>query len=206
MAFYRLTYGGNLPGGEIWDSTLHCSEVAGNASSILVLLGDAVAAWWNGPPTPANSITQLVPTTVDLTRIQVDELDNLGHNIDQARDTISLVGTAAGDILPYQVTSRYTSRSALPTRAGRGGGCPPPFSLDTCVGGLLDSTAQAQLVRATKAMLDTINAGITGRVGIYHDGNNSITDITTIDVGNVFDSQNRRRNQIPETRVSATLA
>lgn len=206
MAKYRLTYGGGLPGGEIWDSTIHLEDVAGNAGSLITTLGEAVALFWNGPPTPANSITQLVPTTVDLTRIQVDELDNFGKNVAQARDSIALVGTAVADILPYQITSRYTTRSALPTRAGRGGGCPPPFSLDTCVGGLLDSTSQAQLVRATKAMLDHLNAAITGRVGIYHVDHDTITPITSIDVGDVFDNQARRRNQLTETRISATLA
>jgi hypothetical protein len=205
MAFYRATQKGHLPSGEIWDSTVHIEDVAGNAATLITVFADAVTLLWQGPPTPANSIQQLVPTTVGLDEIVVDELNNLGHNVAQEVATLALPGTSVDDMLPYQVSVGYSKRTGQPNRAGRGRGFLPPFALTTCVGGLLDATAQAQVTRAAGAFLSHIAQNSTGGPVVYHNGFNTGTLISSCDVGNVFDTQRRRRNQITETRISIAV-
>jgi len=206
MAIFRLTQQGHLLDGEIWNSTLHISHISGEGAALLTTCIEAVTLLWQGPPTPANSIQQLVPTTIGLDELVVDEIDFAGHNIDQFRSSLSLDGTDIADTLPFQCSVAVSTRTALPTRAGRGRFFLPPFGLDTAVAGLFDSTAQAQVVRAAKAMIDHINAATSFGVVIWHKKTDTFDFVTSVDVGNVFDTQRRRRNQITETRISAAMA
>jgi len=206
MANYRLTQQGHLLDGEIWNSTLHISTSIGAGAALLATCVDAVTLLWQGPPTPANSIQQLIPTGIGLDELVIDQLDALGHNTDQFRTSLSLDGTSVADVLPFQCSVAVSTRTDLPTRAGRGRFFLPPFSLDTAVGGLLDSAAAAQVARAAKAMIDHINTETSFGCIVYHKATSDGDFITSVDVGNVFDTQRRRRNQITETRVSASIA
>jgi hypothetical protein len=205
MAIYRLTQQGHLLNGEVWNCTLHISQITGEGAALLVTCLEAVTLLWQGPPTPANSIQQLIPTTVGVDELVLDEIDFNGKNIDQHRSALSLDGTNVNDVLPYQCSVAVSTRTALPTRAGRGRFFLPAFALDQAVGGLLDAAAQPQIARAAKAMIDHINLSSFGCV-IWHKATDSFDAITSVDVGNVFDTQRRRRNQITETRVSASIA
>jgi hypothetical protein len=206
MAIYRLTQQGHSLNGETWNTTLHINHTGGEGAALLTTCLEAVTLLWQGPPTPANSIQQLVPTTIGCDELVLDELNGIGRNVEQHRSALSLDGTSVSDVLPYQCSVAYSTRTALPTRAGRGRGFLPVFSLATCVGGLFDSTGQAQVVRAVKAMIDHINAATSFGVIVYHKASNDGTFVESIDVGDVFDTQRRRRNQITETRISATMA
>jgi hypothetical protein len=206
MAIYRLTQQGHLLDGEIWNATLHINHLSGDGAALLTTCAEAVTLLWQGPPTPANSIQQLVPTTIGLDEIVLDQLNGIGRNVEQFRTPLSLDGTDASDVLPFQCSVAVSTRTDLPTRAGRGRFFLPPFGLDTAVAGLFDGTAAAQVARAAKAMVDHINAGTTFGCVVYHRASNDGDFITSVDVGNVFDTQRRRRNQITETRVAATIA
>jgi hypothetical protein len=206
MAHYRLTQQGHALNGEVWNTTLHIDHLSGDGAALLTVCLEAVTLLWQGPPTPANSIQQLVPTTIGCDELVLDELNALGRNVEQNRSSLSLSGTNVADVLPYQCSVAYSTRTILPTRAGRGRGFLPVFALTTCVGGLFDSTAQAQVVRAVKAMIDHINAFASVGVVVYHKAANSSDFISKVDVGDVFDTQRRRRNQITETRISADIA
>lgn len=206
MSIYRLTQQGHLPDGEIWNSTLHIDHVGGEGATLLTTCLEAVTLLWQGPPTPGSSIQQLVPTTVGVDELVLDQLNGIGRNSEQFRSALALVGTASADMLPFQCSVAYSTRTSLPTRSGRGRGFLPPFSLDTAVGGLFTSTGQSQVALAVKAMIDHINADTSRGVVVYHKASNDGDFIESVDVGNVFDTQRRRRNQITETRVSASIA
>lgn len=206
MAFYRMTQQGHSLNGEIWNTTLHIEHLANQGATLLTLCQEAVTLLWQGPPTPANSIQQLIPTTIGVDEIVVDELDGVGKNLHQNRGSLVLAGTNANDVLPYQCSVGYSTRTASPTRRGRGRGFLPVFAVDTAVGGLLNPTAQAQVARAVKAMIDHINASVSFGCVVYHKTDGDGTYIESIDVGDVFDTQRRRRNQITETRISAVMA
>lgn len=206
MAIYRLTQQGHLLNGEIWNSTMHINHTGGDGAALLTTCLEAVTLLWQGPPTPANSIQQLVPTTIGVDELVLDELNGIGRNVEQHRSALVLAGTNANDVLPYQVSVAYSTRTALPTRAGRGRGFLPAFAVTECVGGLFPSAGQGQVVRAVKAMIDHINLATSFGVIVYHKAANSGTFVESVDVGNVFDTQRRRRNQITEVRVSASIA
>lgn len=206
MAIYRLTTQGHLPGGEIWNTTLHINHTAGQGADLLVTCEEAVTLLWQGPPTPADSIQQLVPTTIGTDELVLDQLTSTGTNDFQFRSALSLDGTSAEDMLPFQVSVGFSLRTDFPTRAGRGRGFLPPYALDTCVGGKLASTPQGQTALALKAMLDHINASTDVGVVVYHRVGHGSDKVLSVDVGDVFDTQRRRRNQLTEVRVSASLA
>jgi hypothetical protein len=82
--------------------------------------------------------------------------------------------------------------------------------VSTVIDQRLDSTAQTDILNGSLAMMRYMST--RGWIpSIYHrvprnSGEFGTTDqIFTIDVGDVFDNQRRRRNQLVETRVSATI-
>jgi len=206
MTFYRLTQQGHSLNGETWNTTLHINHLSNAGAALLTVCEEAVTLLWQGPPTPGSSIQQLIPTTIGLDELVLDELNGVGRNVRQNRSSLSLDGTNVNDVLPYQCSVGYSTRTAEPTRRGRGRGYLPVFALDQAVGGLFPSAGQGQVALAVKAMIDHINAFASFGVVVYHRADDEGTFIESIDVGNVFDSQRRRRNQITETRVSAAIA
>jgi hypothetical protein len=206
MALYRLTQQGHALNGEIWNTTLHINHTGGEGADLLTTCLEAVTLLWQGPPTPAASIQQFIPTTIGCDELVLDELNGIGRNVEQHRSALSLDGTNVNDVLPYQCSVAYSTRTALPTRSGRGRGFLPVFALDQCIGGKLDPAAQSPIALAVKAMIDHINAATSFGCIVYHKASNNGTFIESIDVGDVFDTQRRRRNQLVETRVSATIA
>lgn len=206
MAFYRITTQGHIfTDQEVFDFTWHVESPGGNSIPIAVSAAEAVTLLWEGPPTPGSSIQQLVSLTTGPDLVLVNELDFAGRNVDEAAQSLALTGTDINEPLPPHVTVAVSTRSALPTRRGRGRFFLPPFAVDTVVGGLLDATARGQVAAAAKAALDHLNAdGFT--VVIFHRDLNTGTPVTAVDVGNVFDQQGRRRNQITEVRTRLGLA
>lgn len=206
MAFYRISVHGHiLTDLERFIWTWHVQDAGGLADTIAADAATAVTLMWNGPPTPASSILQLVPVTTAPDEVVVDELDGAGKNVAQGAQTLALVGTNVTESMPPNVTVAVSTRTALPTRRGRGRFFLPPFGVGTDVGGLLTATARGQIAAAVKAALDSLNANGHQPV-IYHRDLNSGTPITAIDVGNVFDQQERRRDKITEVRTRLNLA
>jgi len=206
MAIYRASVEGHInTDQERFVFTLHINAVTGSAAALATDVADGVTLLWSGPPTPASSIQQLVPLGTGPDLVVVDELDSAGKNVEQAVETLALTGTDVNDSLPPNVSVAVSTRTALPTRAGRGRFYLPPYAVDTCVNGLLDATARSQTAAAAKAMLDHINGGV-GQVVINHRFLGTFTPVTAIDVGNVFDQQERRRDKITEVRTRLTLA
>lgn len=206
MSIYRASVEGHINTDQerfVW--TWHISAVTGSAAALAVDVADAVTLLWSGPPTPAASIQQLVPIATGPDTIVVDELDSAGRNVEQAVQTLALIGTDVNDSLPPNVSVAVSTRTALPTRAGRGRFYLPPFGTDTVIAGLLDPTARGQVAAAAKAALDHINAGV-GTAVIFHRNLGTFTPIVAVDVGNVFDQQERRRDKIQEVRTRLTLA
>lgn len=206
MPFYRITVSGHiLTATEQFQWTWHVTDTGGQAAPIAVDAADAVTLFWQGPPTPASSIQQLVPIATGPDLVTVDELDSSGRNVAQAAETLALPGTSVAESLPPNVTVAVSTRTALPTRRGRGRWYCPPMAVDTVISGLLDGTARGQIAAAAKAALDHLN-GAGHQVVIYHRDLNTGTPVTAVDVGNVFDQQERRRDKIEEVRTRLTLA
>lgn len=205
MSFYRCTIKGHLPDGEIWETTLHIEHTGGAGAALVTPIASGITLLWQGPPTPANSIQQLVSTTVGVDGFVLDELDGSSHNLNQFTQALPLVGTNTNEMLPFQNSVCVTTRTASPTKNGHGRSFMPPFCVDSVVSGKLDPTAQAQLLRGYVAMLQEINTVATGKVIVYHRSFLSADIITGCDVGDVFDNQRRRRDGFPETRLTLSV-
>lgn len=206
MAHYRGTVQGHLEGGEVFNFTMHFSAVTGQAAAMATDLADAVTLMWSGTNTPAGNITALYPAAIGVDGVVVDELSPAtGVNVSQGRASLSLVGTGTGEALPPQNAIVVSLRTNTPTRAGRGRFYLPSPVVSTVVDQRLDSSAQGDVLNGALAMLNHMN-GLSWQPEVYHRTTITGTDIVSIDVGDVFDNQRRRRNKLVETRVRHDLA
>jgi hypothetical protein len=204
MAIYRGTVQGHLEGGEIWNITIHFSAPIDQAAAGATELADAVTLMWSGTNTPAGNITALYPAAIGVDRVVMNELDSAGHNVSQGVATLALVGTGTDEPLPPQCAVVVSTRSLLPTRAGRGRFYLPSPVVTTVIDQRLDSAAQDDILHGAQAMLNHMR-GLDFTPIVHHRFDPTVTEIVSIDVGDVFDTQRRRRNKLVETRVSANL-
>jgi len=200
MAFYRSTVFGHLEGGETFNFTMHHDAVTGLAAVIATAVADGVTLMWSGTNSPAGNITALYPAAIGVDGVRTDELDFNNRNVSQGVVGLSLVGTGTTEPLPPQNAIAVSLRTDLPTRAGRGRFYLPSPIVDTVVSQRLDSTAQTDVLNGALAMIQHVN-GLGYQVVVYHRNSRSADTVTSIDVGDVFDNQRRRRNQLVETRV-----
>lgn len=201
MAVYRINYQGHiLTAEEIFNFGVHVQAASGQAANILTAAQTAGTLLWNGPPTPGSSITQLVPIATGIDTVVVNEIDSSGRNVDQATGALLLPGTSVAESLPPQCSVAVSTRTATPTRAGRGRFFLPPFAITQVASGLLIAAARSSAANAARAFVNSLNgAGFT--VGVWGRGFTTVRPVTAIDVGNVFDTQRRRRDRITEVRV-----
>ena len=213
MSVYRATYRFTMATGEEGNFTLHLLGPDGNALAGSVVAAAAGTLLWQGAAPPADNINQYVPTGVERADEAVghavfadrDELDGTGRNVAQVIAAIGHAGTSVDTELPPQCSVAVSTRTALPTRSGRGRFFLPPFAVSTVATGRLASAVRGVVAAAAQGMLDHFFANAFEPV-IYHRQTNSTTVIERIDVGDVFDSQRRRRNQLLELRTSLPVS
>jgi hypothetical protein len=205
MTFYRLTARGHLPQGEVFNFTLHCQNIAGTLSGAASAWHTALGLLWNGVASPADSIKQVIATTIGIDASVVDALDPLtGKNDAQLVTAETLVGTNATDPLLNQNAIVVSLRSAKATRAGRGRFYLPPPSEDQTTLGLLLATPRGQIATASQKMIQSMNgAGYT--IGVYHRKTITHDVVVSTDVSNVVGTQRRRRDKIVPVRSSFTV-
>lgn len=205
MTLYRCTQKGHIGTEEIWNTTIHVNDASGNAGTILSAFATAVTGLWTNPGTPADSIQQYVATTVGVDELLVDELDGSGKNVAQAFGTLAIAGTSVNASLPPEVSVCVSTRSASPTRAGRGRFYLPPFVVTTVDGFRLDPTIRDHVAGGAQLYVQTLSdATLTGAV-IWTPNTGISFKIISIDVGDVYDSQRRRRDKMNEERISLPI-
>lgn len=204
MTFYRLTASGHTPG-ENFSFTLHCQNISGTLAGAATAWHNALGLLWNGVASPADSIKQLVPTTVGIDVSVVDALNPLtGHNDTQLKTTETLVGTDANPPLPHETAVVVSLRTAKATKAGRGRFYLPVFGEDTDAGGRLTSTARGQVATAAQKMVQSLN-GAGYIVGVFHRSSITQDAVVSVDVGDVYGSQRRRKDKLIPVRSSLTV-
>ncbi len=205
MTHFRCSARGHTIDGEQFVFTMHVSQAVVVASDVLSPWQDAVTAMWGTGTGTTAGLAQLYALDFGIDQVIVDELDPVtGKNVRQAQVGLSLAGESADEPLPPQNAVVVSLRTALPTRAGRGRFYLPGPVVTTLVGGRLTAGIVTTVVNAAADLIGTMNdSGAT--VEIYHRTSKTGTAVTSFDVGDVLDTQRRRRDKLVEARHSLAV-
>lgn len=200
MTLYRHVVKGTFPG-ESWSCTLHSTGTL-SVSAANAAWATAWGVLWNGITTPADNINQLISSIVETTQFVTAVLDPVSLKQTSLNEsTAALLGTAATTSLPPQDSCVITWRTATPTRGGRGRMYLPVFASSALTQGLLNSASQTIVAKAGFNLLNSLSgAGL--QAVLLNRTTQATTVITGGDVGNVIDTQRRRRDKLVETRVT----
>lgn len=194
MAVFRHVMLGTTPGEE-WSCTLHTAGT-GSLASAQTAWSSAVGALWTG------ELDAIVTADVVVTEVSTASLnETTGAQISRLLDDVSLPGVAAGEMLPFQCASVISWRTALATRAGRGRMYLPPLAVSTVDTGRLSAAAVTAVVNAATAFVNSLDGSGLNPI-LFSRTTFAQTAITGGDVGNVIDTQRRRRNKLIEARTS----
>lgn len=197
MALYRHVVQGSYPG-EIWTFGIHTEGTASLAA--------AQTAWMDGL-TAFFSAAYLATlcTDVEVTSAYTVELDvTTGSQLSKIEDPRTEAGTSTATCLPFQCTPVVSLRTAFATRSGRGRFYAPSPAVDQVAVGRLAAASQTTLADSALAMFQTLQGAALDPV-ILSRATMVRTPITSLDVGDVIDTQRRRRNKLIEARTSRQL-
>nr|CRY97176.1 hypothetical protein [uncultured prokaryote] len=197
MPLFRHVASGASPG-EQWTFTLHTTG-AGDLTSAQATWESATAALW------VDQLDALISTDVVMTEVTTASLDEgTGGQISRLGTGVDYPGVSESEMLPFQCALVISTRSALATRSGRGRFYLPPIAEGNTVGGRLSSTAQAAVVTAGSQFFAALATGGLEPV-ILNRSTLAQTTITQFDVGDIIDTQRRRRNGLIEARTTASV-
>ena len=190
MALHRFVASGTTPG-ETFSFTLH-GESALSTGDAAQEFADALTAAW------AAGMDDLTTADIDLTLASAATLDPATDGqITRAEVVLALTGVAAGEMLPFQCATVISLLTNSATRHGRGRFYLPPLAVSQTDQGRVSAAAMIVLDTAWTAFFDSLNtSGITPVVR-NRTGHVSTT-VTSARVGNVIDTQRRRRNKLTE--------
>lgn len=197
MALYKLIAAGTFPG-ESWTFGVHATGT--------LPIDTAADAWASASGDPFwVAMAPYICTDVEMNRATVVTLDEATGAQLQRRDRdVTRPGTSAAACLPFQVTPVVSLRSDDASRRGRGRFYVPSLAVDAQDGGRLTPAVQTELATAAAGMLLGLQAAGLTPVLLSRD-TMATREITSVDVGDVMDTQRRRRNALIETRVSEAL-
>lgn len=200
MTVFRHVINGTFPG-DSWSVTMHTQGTVTTATANTIF-ETAWGALWNGVTPPTDDIKQLVPIAVTCDTVATSGLDPVTFKqVTKEVATLGLPGTDAGATLPPQDTVVVSFTSALASKKGRGRMYLPVFGADKTAGGRLTAAAQ------TIVQLGMANFGAnliaSGLTPVIFNRVSGITQaITGGSVGDVIDTQRRRRGNLIESRMT----
>lgn len=202
--FIRQTLNFTLPGGEVasitfgWDSggLIGLSEAAADD------FATAAGGLWG-------NIRDRYSATVLYTGSRIAKYGSDGLlQVAYERAVVPVGGSSAAENLPTEVAVCASLKTALSSRRTRGRVFLPNPTV-TCVtaAGRLTTVAQTDFVDALAAYLTTFNAdGDPMRSCVVSETGQLLTPVTSVNVGDVFDVQRRRRDALLEVRADAPVA
>lgn len=190
MALFRHVASGTAPGEE-WSWTLH-TEGTGSTGDANTAFAAALTAFYTG------GFAALTTADVVTTQASTATIDPATDGqTTRVESVLSLAGSGAGEMLPFQCATVCTLVTALANRHGRGRFYLPPLGALVLDGGRINTASMAGLATALGDFFDTLNTG--GLSAVVRNRTQHIsTPVVSARVGNVIDTQRRRRNQLIE--------
>lgn len=206
----RATIRGVLPGAEIWTCSLHFRYDDGITINDTLLQGVANAVRTDTQTWFGVGGTGLASNT-SFTRVDVYDIRANGKAVQQAfaEATATTTGQGTG-VLPNQCTVVCSLRTGLPGRSRRGRLYLPTLAVPIEQGSLMGTTLQTSIATAAESWLDGFTAllvsATTFRLCIASGvGNGANTPVTSIQIGQVVDTQRRRSNALSENPITRVL-
>ena len=191
MALHRFVASGTTPG-ETFSFTLHGESNLSTADAATAFADALTAAWGAG-------MDDLTTADIDLTLASAATLDPATDaQVTRAEVVLALTGVAAGEMLPFQCATVISLLTNSATRHGRGRFYLPPLAVSQTDQGRVSAAAMIVLDTAWTAFFDSLNTDGVTPVVRNRTGHVSTT-VTSARVGNVIDTQRRRRNKLTET-------
>lgn len=200
MAIYLGEAIGHVPGGEQFTFGTHFNGPPGGAEDAITAFVTAVTDLFEHDAGLGNTLQSHVSDSVGVDDVTVAELDELtGRQVHKVMATCDVDGTNVGETLPPQVALAVSLRTNLATKGGRGRFYLPPLAVGAALNGQLIVAAQDAAVAGAQAYLNVmLTAGFVPVV--FHRATLTADIVVRVDVGNIFDTQRRRRNKLVELR------
>nr|CRY97258.1 hypothetical protein [uncultured prokaryote] len=215
--FLRLTFGGTMATGqEIWSCNMHLANTNGGATtagdfasvkSNLPAIGEALEAFVSDAKTN-------VPDDVTLDWVKVAFIGTTGEYLDESYEIdVEATGSQTSSYLPQgaMVNTLVSTKRKDPGKYNR---FYMPFTLQGSFGQWkMDTVTQNDYVdtletfiRAVNAILIAIDTSDSLLVAVVSNTNGqSAMPVTRVQVGQIVDTQRRRRNKLPEAYASRTV-
>lgn len=203
MALFRSDFQGSLYGIEQFQHGLHWSSTDSSAG----LAADLAAAWLTLLANAA--VNTYFRTSVVWDQVNVSELGATpaAPIITSAQAVIADGGASADNSLPAQCAPCLSLTTATAGSRARGRMyLPPPDVTAVTISGRLDSAFRTAVVSALDTFFATMGANAATPVVVSAVGGVYTTyPVTTIRLGDVVDTQRRRRNSIAEVYTTASV-
>ena len=207
MAVYRLDFGGPLYS-DIWQCTLHM-EGAGmpTADAALDDLVQDLSTWMAASQSSS---------AASLGWVKFNEIDPLSRRYKSATETHERIlttpvrGSVEGNGMPQQTLCISLLTGAKRGLASRGRFYPPATVLSLSSAGTVSKPGVTLVATAARTLITNLNnwpgtdTPIGGQVVVLG-GNGTTRPVTAVSVGNVMDTQRRRRNKLRESYTTLAL-
>ncbi len=203
---WRVTYRGNLPAGDVFAHGFHGTTVDGETSTNV--LATAVAGLTALMSGAGGMQANYAPGTI-YAEVLVEQINQGSGAVEQSRSqAVSRPGTGSSATpLPGNVALAVTHRTAQAGRSGRGRQfLPAPATSTLSTVGELSTTAQSSISTAIANMFAAVKGATHNIIPVVYSTKLRVFyTITQYDVGSIFDTQERRRNKLTESRVGGTI-
>jgi hypothetical protein len=201
MSLYLLKALCHGPTSELAMYTLHANATITNTAMMTAWLAALDDQWSNA----AHKFATLANSNVGLDSATVVEIDvATGKQLSRLDQAHSIPGLGVGTSMPPEVAECVSLRTLLPQRAGRGRFFMPPIETGNVSAGKIAAAAVTIIANGAAGMIGILKSN--GATPVLYGRTSHVTrNITSIDVGNLFDTQRRRQNKTIETRTSVTV-
>ena len=207
MAVFRLDFGGPLYA-DIWQCTLHLEGTGmPTADAALNDLVQDLSTWMRASQSASSAA---------LSWVKFNEIDPISRRYKSATETHERIlttpvrGAVEGNGMPQQTLCVSLLTGAKRGLASRGRFYPPATVLYLGADGTVGSNGVNAVATAARTLITNLNnwpgtdTPLGGQVVVLG-GNGTTRPVTAVSVGNVMDTQRRRRNKLRESYTTLPL-